>query len=74
MDCTFRLLISWIALMKMKLPFLGRVMKLGIESLCTLPALLTLPKKYKQEKPELYQIIVQVEVVTVSEEDLHGTN
>ena len=31
-------------------------------------------QKYKQEKPELYQIIVQIEVVTVSEEDLHGTN
>lgn len=74
MDCTFKFLISWIALMEIKFPLLGKFIKLDIESLSTLHALFTHPQKYKQAKPELYQIIVWVEVVTVLEEDLHGTN
>lgn len=60
--------------MKIKFPLLGNFIKLGIQSLNTLHALFILPQKYKQKKLELYQIIVQVELATVLEENLHGAN
>lgn len=61
--------------MKIKFPFLENFIKLDVQSLNPLHVPFPdFPKNTNKKKLELYQIIVQVELVTVLEEDLHGAN